>query len=92
MSLYQKFWFATQFWLKPKDRRPYTFMLRDFYHAHPILWTMIMIGVGKFVIWLSWAYFVAFSIGLIFGHLFWGKKYRAGQQESPEYLPFEGDE
>ena len=87
MSLYAKFWFASQFWLKPADRRPYTFILRDFYHDHPILWTMLMIGTGKFVIWLSWEWFIVFCVGLIFGHLFWGKKWVEGEQEYPEYLP-----
>lgn len=94
MSIYRWLWFHTEFWLSPEDRRPFTFILRDFYHTNPLL-TIIILSASFYALgrWLWLLSLKDFSImlgtlliGVILGHLFWGRKYIPGQQESPPYL------
>jgi len=42
---YDWFWFHSQFWKEPLDRRPYTYMMRDFAHYHPH-WTGVICGTA----------------------------------------------
>jgi len=95
MSLYKWFWFNTQFWIKkPEDRRPYTYMFRDWYHKAPLptivglAITFYMIGRYTIQLLLSMllGIILALIAGIILGHLWWGKKYKPGEQESPTYL------
>ena len=94
MGLYERFWFATQAWLKPKDRRPYTYAFGDYYHSSPLptivglAITFYMIGRYTTLasIWWLMGIVLALVAGIILGHLFWGKKYKPNQQESPTYL------
>ncbi len=90
--MYAWFWFHTQFWLPPEERRPYTFIIRDFYRDHPILWSFLMFLAGYFSFnhLRPWD-FAKVSVGLLLGHLFWGARYKPGEQESPEYLGGESD-
>lgn len=89
MKLYAWLWYHTEFWLKPSERRPYTFIIRDFYHKHPIFigWLCVLAGFtfGKWLITPD--AFVLVSMGILLGHLFWGKPYIEGEQEKPEYNP-----
>ena len=90
MSLYSWFWYHTEVWLHPKERRPYTYMIRDFYHKHPILTIFITMWAGYVFNRLcnvSWEVWLVLSLGVLLGHLFWGTKYEEGQQEYPEYMP-----
>lgn len=88
MKLYAWFWYYTEFWLKPVDRRPYTFIIRDFYYCHPILtlffsaWVSYLFNLFVFVDWKVWT---GLSVGTLLGHLFWGKEYVKGEQENPPY-------
>lgn len=56
--------------------RPYTYLIRDFYHENPILW----IFLEAWVIWginhffdIEWYVWVFITLGVVLGHLFWGK-------------------
>lgn len=92
-TLYERFWFRTQFWLKPIDRRPYTYLIRDLYHKSPL----VVITLGGVAIYLLGRYTGQISIlvvlsiivgvfaGMVLAHLFWGKKYIPNQQEYPTY-------
>jgi Ca2+-dependent lipid-binding protein len=86
--LYCKIWYACEFWLEPEERRPFTYIIRDFYHAHPIfiLWLVAFISFAFGEYFMSFDAFVLVSLGILLGHLFWGSKYEQGQQENPPYL------
>jgi len=94
-NLYERFWFTTQSWIKRAvNRRPYTFIFRDCYHKYPLP-TIVGLAIGFYMIgyytssisilWLL-GIVLALVIGIILGHLFWGKKYIPNQQEHPAYL------
>jgi len=89
MSLYGWFWYHTEFWIKDRTaRRPYTFILRDFYHASPIAWTFLMFLAGYLAYsHLHWKDLLLVSTGLLLGHLFWGNSWKEGEQEYPTYNP-----
>ncbi len=65
--------------------RPWTYILRDLWHKYEFLWIVLLVGTGITLghycgiktILTIWA---AFSLGYIFGHLFWGSEYIEGQQ------------
>jgi len=67
--------------------RPWTYISRDIYHELEYL-ILVSIFIGGF--WLgrselvSWKWFlvilVAYTIGYIHGHFFWGTKYIPNQQ------------
>ena len=94
MSLYAKFWFKVQFWLNPYQRRPFTYMFRDWYHSAPLptivglAITFYMIGRYTTLasIWWLLGIVLALTTGIILGHLFWGRKHIPNQQEYPTYL------
>lgn len=88
---YQWFWFRTELWLTPKERRPYTFIFRDWCFSHTIPTIILTLGVGIGTLVLAilisywWLFLYTFECAL-WAHLFWGSKYIEGQQEDPEYL------
>ncbi len=93
-DLYAKFWFATQFWLKPLDRRPYTYIFRDWYHNNPlpIIMGLAVVSylVGRYTTQISLSVVlsvvVSLGIGIVLGHVYWGRKHIEGQQEDPTYI------
>ena len=93
-KFYKWLWFNTEFWLKPEVRRPYTFIMRDLYHGNPLLTitglAVLFYCLGRWWWQVSLAIFlvgvISFLLGILFGHLFWGRKYVPGQQEKPTYL------
>ena len=94
MGLYEIFWYNTQFWLKPKDRRPYTYLFRDLYHSTPLP-TIVGLAVvfymaGRYTtlasIWWLLGIVLALTAGIILGHIYWGRKHIPNQQEHPTYL------
>jgi hypothetical protein len=90
-SLYAWFWFHSEFWLGTLDRRPYTFIFRDWIFSHL---TAYKITTGAWyaglLIWLHWApYPAGILVGLsswLNAHLVWGSKWEKGEQEWPPYL------
>ncbi len=90
-SPYAWFWFHVEaLWIKDTAaRRPFTYIIRDFYHAHPILWTWLAVLLGYSLgFWLvSFDSFIKISLGILMGHLFWGKGWLKGEQERPPYPP-----
>lgn len=93
-NLYAKFWFATQFWLNPYERRPFTYMFRDWYHTAPLptitglAITFYMVGryTTQIPISVLLGVVLALSVGIILGHIYWGRKHIPNQQEDPSYL------
>ena len=77
--------FSYKWWWSKIGGRPWTFIMRDFYHNFEYL---IIIGFFTLGYFLR-PYFTVreFTIGItvgticfLLGHLFWGKKYIEGQQ------------
>lgn len=85
------FWFHTEFWLTPQDRRPYTFIMRDWiftnlvaFYIIVLIWTAGMIALS---IWHGTASTILSIISyFLLAHLVWGTAWIEGQQEFPEYL------
>ena len=88
---YQWFWFHTEFWLTPVNRRPYTFIMRDWIFTH-IGWFVLALVVwfGLLFFWNLYQPTPALIIGLLssflLAHLVWGTKWIEHQQELPTYL------
>ena len=79
-EFYQRFWYATEFWLTPVNRRPYTFIMRDWLFRHTTSFIVIL------VVWVagmfSWnlyhpvpAYIVSSLGWFLLAHLIWGTKW-----------------
>ena len=92
--LYKIFWFYTQFWLPVEKRRPYTYLFRDLYHSTPLPTivglAIVFLMIGRYTtlapIWWLLGLILALVVGIILGHIYWGKRWREGQQEDPTYL------
>jgi len=88
---YQKFWFATEFYLTPVNRRPYTFIMRDWIYNHVLQFVCICVVwfVGIFV-WNLYhplpASISGFFSAFLLAHLIWGSRWIENQQEEPQYL------
>lgn len=64
--------------------RPYTYIIRDFYHELPFPFMLIEAGgiyLFNHYLHTNWMVWVYISIGVLIGHLFWGK----------DYIPDEGE-
>lgn len=99
-GLYAFFWFHTEFWIKDKEqRRPYTFIMRDWIFPHMKLFILILIAWYACVIgWLCTAVLggslvsgiiallVSTFSGWLSAHLVWGGKWIKGEQEWPPIL------
>ena len=84
-------WFHTEFWLTPVDRRPFTFIMRDWIFTHiPLAISLIVlfyIGMIVLSIWHGTASTITIAVGsFILAHLVFGTKWIEGQQEEPVYL------
>ena len=68
--------------------RPWTYILRDAWHKLEGLWIMGLVAAGALLGRLLWELIfwllLAFALGYIAGHLFWGKGYIPGQREDEE--------
>lgn len=90
-SLYAWFWFHTEFWLKPFDRRPYTYIFRDWIYPHMSLFLIFSLFwfSGMFVLQI-WHSLIALSLtlptSLLWAHLVWGSSWKKGEQEWPPIL------
>ena len=90
-KFYQWFWFHTEFWLTHVDRRPYTFIMRDWMYNHTTfsaaLVILFYIGMIVLSLWHGTITAVISALGsFILAHLVWGSKWIEGQQEFPEYI------
>ena len=88
---YLWFWFHSEFWLTPVDRRPYTFIFRDWIYTHlPFAISLILAWFVGMVVLSIWhgtvSAILSILTGLLVAHLVWGTKWIEGQQEYPEYL------
>ncbi|KKM05659.1 hypothetical protein LCGC14_1751880 [marine sediment metagenome] len=67
--------------------RPLTYQLRDLWHKAEIVWILGLVAVGVVLGHnFDWGWVLGlmgvFTLGFIFGHLFWGREYIAGQRGS----------
>ena len=84
-------WFHVEaLWIKVESlRRPFTYMMRDFWKQHPAWAWLIMSAVTGLitwgVIWSLWFLPLYAFHWTLFSHLWWGSPYVPNQQEEPEY-------
>ena len=88
---YQWFWFHTEWYLTPVNRRPYTFIFRDWIFTHTSAFIVIVVAFYVTMITLSVWHGTASTIttslcSFLLAHLVWGSKWIESQQEYPEYL------
>ena len=89
--LYLWLWFHTEFWLTRVDRRPYTFIMRDWIYTHvDLTLTLVILWYADMVllsIYHGTAATITVSLGsFLLAHLVWGSTWIEHQQELPEYL------
>jgi hypothetical protein len=88
-GLYAWFWFHTEIWLKPLDRRPYTFIMRDWIYPH-LKWFIVILCLWYAAMFTLLAFHpVPASILLtlsswLAAHLIWGSPWVPAQQEDPQ--------
>jgi hypothetical protein len=91
-DLYGWFWFHTEFWIQDlEDRRPYTFIMRDWIFPHMGWFYLIsVVWYAGILAWVHWEPYPAAVVGilsaLVWAHLRWGAKWIEGEQEWPPYL------
>ena len=90
-GMYAYFWFHTQIWLEPIDRRPYTYIMRDWiypriklFYAISIIWfsSMIILSLDKGLL----ATIITLLTSLLWSHLVWGSQWHEGEQEWPTII------
>ena len=77
--------FSYKWWWSKIGGRPWTFILRDAWHKAEVVWIIGLVSIG---VWMGhqfdWLTVVkilgVFTLGYLFGHLFWGKRYIEGQK------------
>ena len=81
MNLYKELWSRI-------GGRPWTYIIRDFWHKYEGLCIVALVAIGVFLgRWHSnelLMLLVAFAVGYIAGHLFWGTEYKPGQRGDEE--------
>lgn len=98
---YNYVWYHVQsLWIKSWTlRRPFTFMMRDFWAQHKFWGMAIFLAVStaityllaRAVLYTEWISFgfgvvICFFHGCLFAHLWWGTPYKKGEQEYPTYV------
>jgi hypothetical protein len=91
-EFYLWFWYHTEFWLTKINRRPYTFIMRDWIFRHTnvafilvLSWFALLIGLAHII--EIWTVVLAILTAFLLGHLVWGSAWIEHQQEKPDYLP-----
>jgi len=86
-GFWQKFWSNPYKWglWRWIGGRPWTFVLRDLYHKGEFIWIIGLVAIGVWMghhfDWLEILKILGiFTLGFIFGHLFWGKPYVENQR------------
>ena len=88
---YSWLWFHSEWYLTPIDRRPFTFIMRDWIFTH-VEQAVILIGlfyVGMVILsfWHGTASTITTSIAsFVLAHLVFGTKWIENEQEWPTYL------
>ena len=75
---YKKLWSIT-------SGRPFTYILRDVWHKAEFVWIIGLISIGVWMghnfDWIEVLKIMSiFTMGFIFGHLFWGRDYVESQR------------
>ncbi len=90
--LYEHIWFYTEFWIAKKvQRRPFTFIMRDWLYPNMGSFIVIIICwyIGVAILALV-APLIALLLGilssLLLAHLVWGSKYIKDEQEYPTFI------
>jgi hypothetical protein len=90
---YWWFWYHVEsLWIEAKElRRPFTYMMRDFWAEHKVWGWSIFLTVTALIFlatWWNWTLggFLMFFHGALFAHLWWGEPHVPGQQEQPPYI------
>jgi hypothetical protein len=84
-------WFHVEAaWIKSEPaRRPFTYIMRDFWAQHRFWgWTIfivVSVAIAYACVWSAWFLPVFGFHGMLFAHLNWGSPYKTGEQERPEY-------
>lgn len=88
-GLYAWFWFHTEFWLEKLERRPYTYIMRDWIYPNEVLFYVI--SALWFLGLAAWSWFQGFAptivgilTAMLWAHLVWGSSWIPGQQEDPQ--------
>jgi len=76
-----------KWWWSRWPGRPWTYIIRDAWHKFEGIWIIGLVAAGallghylwELIFWLL----LAFALGYIAGHLFWGKKYIPRQGLKP---------
>lgn len=79
MDIYKRFWARI-------GGRPWTFIIRDWWHNYEGLWIIALVACGAiahrhFGLVDTLIALGIFALGYIGGHLFWGKKYIPNQDK-----------
>ena len=90
-GLYAWFWYHTEFWLEPLERRPYTYIMRDWIYPHMNWFRSILISFNALMGYLTFCIHPAVAVPWVLAswlsaHLFWGGGWMPGQQEWPTVL------
>lgn len=84
-DFYAWFWFHTEFWLAPEERRPYTFIFRDWIFPHKnIFWVISAVWFLGIMAWVHWNPYGASVTGMLticlWAHLVWGSDWVPGEK------------
>ena len=89
LDLYRWFWYHTEFWIPKDERRPYTYLMRDFYHGSPLL-TLLIFCTLSYCFGRWWVPLAIATLlkglglllgGILLGHLFWGTPWKQGEKD-----------
>ena len=62
--------------------RPWTYIIRDFYHGNPVGWTLLLFTIGYFLEpYIGFMDYVKIGAGVLLGHLFWGAPWIPNQPD-----------
>jgi hypothetical protein len=91
-NLYSWLWFHIEFALTPIDRRPFTFIMRDWIYTHiPLFAILVFLFYAGMIILSIWhgtaSTIIASLCSFVLAHLVWGTKYIESEQEYPTYNP-----
>lgn len=76
--------FNYKWWWSRLGGRPFTYQIRDLWHKAEFVWIIVLVAVGVALghnfDWIEVLKIMGiFTMGYIFGHLFWGRRYIPNQ-------------
>ena len=77
--------FNYKWWWSKIGGRPWTFIMRDFYHKAELLIILMFFMIGYFArphlsLQGFWVGIIILAVGYLLGHVLWGKKWIPGQR------------